>query len=152
MTFSKRMAVLVIKQRYRENFNPSIMLRQSTHQRQKNDWRWTSIVLIFFPAPFSQGLDFNEVMRQTNNKKSPHAFHKGCVILLSAFLTFPHPKTWLYTALLGRGGMVGGMDPSPGHFLRRGLCLRTGCGVPCAVWAERGEFEVLAGVGESRAW
>lgn len=103
------------------------------------------VTLTRSPSNLSKGLVFNEEVKR-HKKVLLHAFHKGSVILLSAFLTFPHPKTWLYTALLGRGGMVGGIgthclspvDPSPGHFLHRGPCLRTGAscvwgGHRCAV-------------------
>lgn len=52
------------------------------------------VMLTGSPSNFSQALVFNEEVKWQKKKKILlHAFHKGSVILLSAFLTFPHPKT-----------------------------------------------------------
>lgn len=102
------------------------------------------------PSNLSKGLVSNEVLL--------HAFHKGSVILLSAFLTFPHPKTWLYTALLGRGGMMGGMGtlpfpsgPLPGTLSSQGPLPEDGWGVCLQglLWAWEGSLRLWQGWGRA---
>lgn len=137
MTFSERMAALVIKQRYRENFNPSIMLRQSTHpcphQRQKNDRRWTC----FFPLLPSAKVWISMKSRdkQTTKKKSTCFPQRLCHFAL-CISNLPPSQNMIIHRSFGEGRDGGGYGPLPGPLssqgplpedgLRRAMCRLSG--------------------------
>lgn len=111
--------------------------------------RWTSIVLIFSPAPFSQGLDFNEVKRQTNNKKSPHAFHKGCVIFALCISNLPPSQNMIIHRSFGEGRDGGGYGPLPGPLSSQGPLPEDGVlRAMCRLSGERGVWGSGRGGGE----